>query len=225
MRLLAFFSIVFALAAGSSSGVAAASAKTPRPLLSGSAVIREMNEARQHPQAYANHLLALRDRFRGNILVLPGGTLMRTREGIGAIDEAIRFLQSARPLPAFVASPGMSRASAEHVADQADGSFGHAGSDGSDPAARLNRYGNWSGRWGENISYGKSSARDIVVALIVDDGLPGRKHRKNIFNPEFNFAGAAVGPHARYRTICDIDFAAGYAERRQLPSDRLLARN
>jgi len=44
---------------------------------------------------------------------------------------------------------------------------------------------------------------------------------KNIFNPKFNFAGAAFGPHARYRTVCTIDFAGGYAER----GESLLAKN
>jgi uncharacterized protein YkwD len=222
MRLFAFFSIFFALLVP---GFAEARAPRANSELSGAAVIREMNEAREHPQVYANYLAALRSHFRGNVLVLPGGTLMRTHEGVAAIDDAIRFLQHARPLPPFVASSGMSHASADHVREQADGAFGHGGADGSSPAARLNRYGVWSGRWGENISYGKSTARDIVIALIVDDGLPGRKHRKNIFNPEFNYAGAAVGPHARYRTVCSIDFAAGYSERGPAPNESLLARN
>jgi hypothetical protein len=193
--------------------------------LSGAAVIREMNLARQHPDTYANYIAQMRDHFRGSILVLPGGTLMRTHEGVAAIDEAIHFLRTACPLPPFVASPGMSLAAADHVSDQAKGDFGHDGSDRSDPAERLNRHGVWSGRWGENSSYGKSSARDIVIALIVDDGQRARKHRKNIFNEAFNYAGAAVGPHARYRTVCSIDFAAGYAERGALPGDSLLAKN
>ena len=92
------------------------------------------------------------------------------------------------------------------------GGYGHRGSGHSDPGERMNRHGIWTGRWGENISYGKHSARDIVLALIIDDGLRARKHRKNIFSPDFNVAGAAVGPHARYRTVCSIDFASGYVE-------------
>lgn len=115
-------------------------------------------------------------------------------------------------------------AAADHVADQAGGAFGHAGSDRSNPGERMNRHGTWSGFWGENISYGQSNARQIVIALIVDDGLPGRKHRNNIFNPAFNFAGAAIGPHARYRTVCNIDFAARYTEQTS-PARSLFARN
>lgn len=180
--------------------------------LKGAAVVREMNLARQHPEVYAAYLEELRGNFRGKILVLPGRTMSRTREGVAAVDEAIRFLRRARPLAPFAFSSGMSRAAAEHAADQAGGAFGHRGSDRSNPSERMSRHGIWSGAWGENISYGKASARDVVLALIIDDGLRGRKHRKNIFNPAFHYAGAAVGSHARYRTVCSIDFAGGYVE-------------
>jgi uncharacterized protein YkwD len=50
------------------------------------------------------------------------------------------------------------------------------------------------------------------MALIVDDGVRGRDHSRNIFNPNYNAAGAAYGPHARYGSVYSIDFASGYAE-------------
>jgi uncharacterized protein YkwD len=115
----------------------------------------------------------------------------------------------------------MSRAAADHCADQINGRMGHDGSDRSSPGTRISRYGDWGGAWGENLAYGKKNARDIIMALIIDDGLPARKHRKNIFNPKFNVAGAALGPHARYRTVCSMEFAGAYSERGQA----LVARN
>ena len=101
----------------------------------------------------------------------------------------------------------------------------HSGRGWSGPGDRINRYGIWSGTWGENLSCGRSGAREIVVALIIDDGLGSRKHRKNIFSASFNYAGAAVGPHATYGTICSIDFAGGYVETGRAPNDTLVARN
>ena len=192
---------------------------------SGRAVIRELNLARQNPALYANFVQELRSRMNGNVLVLPGHTRIRTKEGTAALDEAIRFLQNARPLPPLSGSRGMSRAAADHCADQANGGFGHEGRDRSHAGQRIARYGNFSGSWGENISYGKSTARDVVLALIIDDGLPARKHRANIFNPNFNFAGAAFGPHARFGTMCSMDFAGMYAEGGEPAADTLVARN
>ena len=192
---------------------------------SSSAVIREMNLARQNPALYATFVEELRSRMSGNVMILPGGTRVRTKEGTRALDEAIRFLRSVPPQAPLVLSPGMSRAAADHCADQASGGFGHAGRDGSNALARISRYGTCGGAWGENISYGKSTARAVVLALIIDDGLPARKHRKNIFNPNFTFAGAAFGRHARFGTVCSMDFAGGYAERGQSPAAALVARN
>jgi len=192
---------------------------------SAAAVIREMNLARENPRLYATFVQEVRSRMNGNALVLPGGTRVRTKEGTSAVDEAIRFLQSVQPVQPLALSRGMSRAAADHCADQADGGFGHAGRDRSHAGERIARYGTVSGGWGENISYGKASARDVVIALIIDDGLPARKHRKNIFNPSYNYAGAAFGRHARFRTVCSMDFAGGYAERGQAPVDALVARN
>ena len=192
---------------------------------SGRAVIREMNLARQNPALYATFVEEVRATMNGNVMVLPGRTRIRTREGTRAVDEAIRFLRSAQPQAPLALSPGMSRAAADHCADQASGGFGHAGRDGSNAGARISRYGTCGGAWGENISYGKSTARAVVLALIIDDGLPARKHRKNIFNPNFTFAGAAFGRHARFGTVCSMDFAGGYAERGQSSAAALIARN
>jgi uncharacterized protein YkwD len=188
------------------------------------AVIRELNLARQNPALYAAFVEELRGRMSGNVMILPGRTRIRTKEGTRALDEAIRFLRSAQPQAPLALSPGMSRAAADHCADQAAGGFGHAGRDSSHADKRIARYGTFGGCWGENISYGKATARDVVLALIIDDGQPARKHRHNIFNPDFNFAGAAFGRHARFGTVCSMDFAGSYAERGQSP-ETLVARN
>ncbi|HMJ07032.1 MAG TPA: CAP domain-containing protein, partial [Chthoniobacterales bacterium] len=138
------------------------------------------------------------------------------KEGTRALDEAIQFLRRASPQTPLIVSRGMSQAAADHCAEQAGGGMSHRGRAGSTTGDRINRYGSWSGTWGENLSCGRSTAREIVLALIIDDGLRSRKHRANIFSPNFNYAGAAVGSHAQYRTICSIEFAGGYAEQGEL---------
>ncbi len=175
--------------------------------VSATAVIRELNFARENPSHYAT-------------LVAESRPFHMIEHG-RAVDEAVRFLKKARPLPPLTLSTGMSRAAADHCAEQVEGQLGHDGNDRSSPGDRISRYGIWSATWGENISYGQKTARGIVLTLIIDDGVRSRGHRKNIFNPKFNYAGAAFGPHARYRTVCSIDFAGGYAER----AEALVARN
>ena len=109
----------------------------------------------------------------------PGGRTLRTHEGVGAVDEAIRFLRRTRPLAPLTFPPESRMAAAEHVADQASGAFGHTGSDRSNPGERMNRHGTWSGRLGRKYFLRQiDTPRDIVLALIIDDGQRARKHRK-----------------------------------------------
>ena len=76
----------------------------------------------------------------------------------------------------------------------------------------MSRYGSWSERVAENISYGGYSARGVVIQLIVDDGVPGRGHRINLFNPDYRQVGIGCGRHARFHDMCVLDFAARYVE-------------
>jgi uncharacterized protein YkwD len=197
------------------------SASAGESSVTAASLVREMNLARENPGQYSAYIEELRSHFDGRYFVYPGGTRVPTKEGVRALDDAIRFLRHARPEAPLAFSPGMSRACADHCADQIGGRMGHEGMDRSTPGTRISRYGEWGGGWGENLAYGKTNARDIIMALIIDDGLPARKHRKNIFNLKFNVAGAGFGSHARLRTVCSIDFAGAYAEKGQA----LVARN
>lgn len=187
--------------------------------VTGPSVIKEMNLARQNPAAYAAFIEEIRSHSDGRVLVLPGQTRVSTHEGFRAVDEAIHFLRSASPLQPLTLSPGLCAGAADHCAEQANGDIGHG-----NPVHRMNRYGTWAASWGENIAYGKKSARDVVIALIIDDSIAGRKHRANIFASKFNYAGAACGSHARFGSVTTMDFAGAYFERGGADS-RLLAGN
>jgi hypothetical protein len=177
-------------------------------------VINEMNLARTNPVAYADLLEKRRSFYKGNRLELPGEIPLITSEGVSAVNEAIRFLRSASPLPPFSASSGMSRGAKDHAKNQGpSGDVGHVGNDGSTSERRLERYGSWGCKWGENISYGPNTAREVVIQLITDDGQPDRGHRDSIFNPDFQVTGVGCGSHAQYRAMCVIPFASGYVER------------
>jgi len=177
-------------------------------------VVREINMARTAPQDYASLLEQWRKYYDKKILRLPGETLILTKEGVGAVVEAMRFLRSIQPIAPLNPSKGMSLGSRDHVKDQeSSGSTQHKGGDGSQPWDRVNRYGAWEKRIAENIAYGSDKARNIVMFLIVDDGVAGRGHRKNIFSPDFRVIGVACGRHATYGTVCVITLAGGYKEK------------
>ena len=163
-------------------------------------VIAEINLARTAPHQYAQ-------------IVAAHTASCRDGESASAAREAIRFLEKQRPLPPLATSQGIRSGALTHVLEMGpSGGRGHTGRDGSQPWDRMSRFGKWIGRAGENIDYGRRDARGTVVRLIVDAGVRGRGHRKNIFSSDFRVAGAAAGFHATYGSMCVIDFAGGFVE-------------
>jgi len=177
-------------------------------------IVKEVNLARTNPGAYASWLRGQRPYYRGTQLRRPGEVAIRTKEGLAAVDEAIRWLEKQRPVGALDYSRGLSLAARDLVAPQgASGGFGHTGPDGSTPSERIERHGQWESVIGENVAYGQRTARDVVAAFIVDDGVPGRGHRKNLFNAAFHVMGVDCCPHSTYGTTCAITFAGGFREK------------
>jgi len=178
-------------------------------------IITEMNRARTDPAAYATHLENLLPFFDGDVLRVPGKPAIRTREGARAVREAIAALRATPPMGALALARGLARAARDHAEDQGPrGGIGHTGSNGSTMADRVSRYGAWDVAVSENIAYGSSTARDVVVDLLVDDGVAGRGHRRNILNPRSRHAGAGCARHTGYRIVCVIDYAAEYRDTR-----------
>jgi uncharacterized protein YkwD len=175
-------------------------------------VILELNKARTNPKKYAE--LYIRPRLswfldspgETHLYIIPGETIYRaTREGRKSIQECIADMSRRRAMRPLAVSEGLSRAARDHVEDTGPkGISAHRGSDGSDPSGRAKRYGLYS--CGENISFGKSTAQDILIQLLVDDGVPGRGHRQNCFDTRYTIVGTAVGDHAKSGTMCVIDF-------------------
>jgi uncharacterized protein YkwD len=176
--------------------------------------VAEINLALKNPPLYANYLRVFRKTFRGSSYLLPGTeTMVRTGEGVKGVDEAIRFLSRQKPLPPLSWSTGLAAAAAELADEEGEsGTVGHVGKASGGPRERIERHGEWHGSIAENIFYGPGDARQVVMNLIIDDGVPDRGHRKNIFSRAFARAGAACGPHPVYGTVCVIDFAGEFRE-------------
>jgi len=175
------------------------------------AVIQEINMARANPKSYAAFFEEWKRYFDGRLLKIPGERIILTREGATAVNEAMNVVRSMNPACRLSPSKGMSLGAKDHVKDQeSSGSLGHRGRDGSTVWDRVNRYGTWEKNLAENISYGSDKARNIVMGFIIDDGVPGRGHRKNIFNPDFRVIGVGCGYHGTYGTVCVITFAGGF---------------
>ncbi|MEO0645583.1 MAG: CAP domain-containing protein [Cyanobacteria bacterium J06650_10] len=173
-------------------------------------IIEEHNRIRQNPQSYIPILeayLASMD-AEGNI---PGGCgarcILLTEEGKPAVEEAIAFLQTQPAVGPLDFSANIAQAAKSHANEQQGGAIGHASANGDRVSDRLAKSGVESITAGENIDYGSTSAQDVLISLLVDDGVPDRGHRINLFRPEWTTAGAGCGPHATIRTVCVVNYA------------------
>ncbi|MDD2270965.1 MAG: CAP domain-containing protein [Desulfuromonadaceae bacterium] len=181
----------------------------------GEQVLAEINLARTDPHAYAGFIRQFRSQFRGKYYLQPGDTTrIQTTEGVPAVDEAIIYLSRLKPLPPLAWSDGLAAAAAELANEQErSGATGHNGRKSHGMRERIERHGKWAGVIGENIGYGPDGARNMVIQLIVDDGVPGRGHRVNTFSGDYRTAGVTCGTHPGFGSMCVIDFAGGFKER------------
>lgn len=175
-------------------------------------VILELNKVRSNPKQYAEEYMKdLRASFEGRVFFYPGQIPVKTQEGISPLNECIQVLLKTAPMPILNPAEGLAQASAELASDQQKhGGIGHIAKNGSTPQKRIEKYGEWDICSAEDITYGSFEARQIVIFLLIDDGVPDRAHRKNILNPCFKFAGAAYGTHPSYQSMCVIDYAGEY---------------
>ena len=174
------------------------------------AVIAEMNRCRQNPKEYAETALKKHlERFVNESTFLDAnGTSILTTEGRRRVLEAINELKEMQPVAPLVYDEDLTNAARFHCADTGpSGHIGHESIDGTSMGDRLKRFVKDRMHKGENIDYGNSSAEDIVVSLVIDDGVPSRGHLQNIMNSSYRRAGAAIGPHKTYRFMCVIDFS------------------
>lgn len=189
----------------------------PKPSLlskSEQELLDEINYARTNPGAYLAFLQQYRTYYFDKTVRFPDGRSLVTNEGVSALDEAIDFLRTVKPLPVFELRKGMVMGAKVHIDDLLKtGGFGHRGSDGSLPEDRLTRYGLWEESVGEDIIYESRTARNDVIGLIIDDGVATRGHRNNIFKPGFRVIGVSVAQPSTSRRLCIVTFAGGFVDK------------
>ena len=178
------------------------------------AVVQELAKIRKYPREFAKYLRSLGTHFEGTLWRLREHVPIRTEEGRAAVEEAAAFLEQVEPNPAPIAfSEGLHMAARSHVLDQGPtGDTGHVGGNGSTMRQRIERFGKWGGLIGEVINYGDETPRMTVIQLVIDDGVPDRGHRHNIFNRQFQVAGAAIGNHKEYGAMTVVDLAGAFTD-------------
>ncbi|MCX6243345.1 MAG: hypothetical protein NTU98_01455 [Bacteroidetes bacterium] len=106
-----------------------------------------------------------------------------------ATESLIRDLKKTPPMSILKPDKGIYEASRKHALDQDrhNWSLGHRGSDGSWPWDRIRKYSPGMKDGNENLAgrFPEGSAREIVIQLLIDSGIPDYGHRYNLLDPKW----------------------------------------
>ena len=146
-------------------------------------ILSEINRVRTNPQGYAQWLEEQQQYYDGIWLRLPGEKPVRTNKGRKALFEAISILKTQQPLPPLSISEQTAATATSKLEDFA--------------TANNIQY----------ISYGRVTAKGIVMGLVVDDLFPDRRRRNNLLNPDVENTGVVCKPDPRYARVCAIAYS------------------
>lgn len=166
------------------------------------AVLSEVNRARQSPRQYLHIVRRIFGGMDDSGIYARGTRRVATVEGRAAVDEALRFLGSVEPVPPLRMASCLNLAARRHAkAKGGTGSSGHLGVTGRNPSERASFLTGSQVACSENIAYGYEDVTEMVAALIVDDAVPGRGHRNNIFDVRMKSFGSGRAPHLLRKTM------------------------
>jgi LysM repeat protein len=142
------------------------------------AMIDEVNLVRSNPTGYIPYI----EEYKAKI---------QRGEGFGSAavcDELIAELRNTPARSVLKPRECLYRAARNHGEDQRPtGSVDHVGTDGSYPWDRVLRGCPELTDGNENLVGGPSTVQESVIILLIDDGIPGRGHRKTMLQKEWQY--------------------------------------
>ena len=184
-------------------------------------MVYEINMVRKHPEVYIGYLQGdlarvketLRKSGKGGMHYAVKTTVETTNgknkvkkerigsyeneEAVNAVESLIRDLKNLGPLSILEPDEGLYRAAVLYGKDEDrhNWELHHNGSDGSWPDERIKRASKKMIDGNENIAgkFPEPTAREIVIQLLIDSGIPGYGHRYNILNPEWTHVACFSG--------------------------------
>lgn len=180
-------------------------------------LLEELNTLRTNPAAYLYRLEQLEKSVRqGDFTV--GTTyryMMGAKEGVGPIEEAITHLRAVVNAPLKPVAPVYALAvAAQDYTGEADGAsrFGDPNAKGQAVWQVVEWKGNAQSK--SMNSFATDNAVEIILQLLIDEGVPGRGHRKLLLDSSFTMVGVATETGKSWQRHAVILLATGSTEAR-----------
>ena len=176
----------------------------------------ELNNLRKNPKSYIPLIeLEMKSLKKSNILKKRDSNLqIQTVEGKDAYIEAINFLQNQEGVPPVKEESRLNSAALDLVKDIGTrGVVSHQDQYGQYVSERIEKYCEWDYSASEVIEVSSKNPQDILISLIVDDGLKNRPDRMTLFNPAYNYVGISCGMHSEYEIVTVIVFTGSIRQK------------
>ena len=184
-------------------------------------MIYEINRVRHDPSSYLPYLLPMLKEAKLQLKLHGKGeknysvtysTTSQNGKNLGSIDTTWHYineenlkalstliddLKKMKRLSILVPDSGIYLAAKKHAADERAHNWTllHTGSDGSMPWDRIKLFWPSMGGGNENIGglgYDSATAREMVLQLLIDGGIPGYGHRYNILDPLWTHTACSI---------------------------------
>ena len=184
--------------------------KTNYQLPTSKEILNELNFVRTNPQGYIEILKERLSTFDGMDYVDGVGRKVRSNEGSKAVYECIEVLKNTEPMQALSMNENLCSVALWLAKDSVySGKLGCVASDGSTSIDRIRKAGFAKSSWSEDSFYGAFTARDFVLAFLINDGLPSRECRDRILDKKFNQVGIGLASgHPAYDSVLIIELVA-----------------
>jgi len=157
-------------------------------------VLTLLNEVRTDPQSF----------LQARLLPYVAAKGLQDNTYVNSLVEQLKIAQPCGPLQTSTTLTALARG---HALDMGrHGKVGHDSSNGTTFADRVRKKIK-KGAIAENCDYGNDNPLDIVMSLLIDDGIASLGHRKNILFPGLHYVGIAIEKHTTYRMNCVMDFS------------------
>lgn len=152
-------------------------------------VLQALNHIRMHPDVILNKDLPH---------WLDSGEQKKTPYVVSLMAD----LRKSKPSVVLLRSAKLDSLAMEHARDMGNtGKIGHTGSGGKTFEKRSKNFIQSGNELAESLQYGYEKGRDIVMDLLIDEGVSGTGHRKQILDGNYRYVGIAVHPHKSHYQI------------------------
>ena len=173
---------------------------------------KELNKLRQNPKSYIPLIEAqMKTIKKNNVLKKKDSDLqIQTLEGKAAYENAISFLQAQKEVNPLTKEIKLSYAAQDLAKDIGErGVVTHQDRDGHYVSDRIEKYCEWDYCANEVIEVSSKNVTDILISLLVDDGIRDKLNRRALFQNVYNYVGIACEPHTEYDIVTVLVFAGG----------------